>query len=118
MGHDAKFYLRVIHGKQHLVRTSDECPTDLATQVGANWDVLQVRLRRSDAPGDRPSLVKGGVYPPGSWVNLQRESIDIGGFELGEFPIIQHAIHHRMGALQCLEDICSRGIKTGGGAAG
>ena len=63
--HDAHLDLRVVGGEQRLEALArDERRADLAALLGADRDVLQVRVVRGDAAGAGAGLVVGGVDAP------------------------------------------------------
>jgi len=64
MCHDPHFDLAVVGGHQRLkTRTDDEPLADLSAGIGADRDVLEIRLGGRQPSGRRDGLVEGGVHP-------------------------------------------------------
>src|SRR5213596_1836540 len=60
---DAQLDLRVVGREQLVPRLGDERGADLAPELGADRDRLQVRARRREAPGRGHGLVDRRVQP-------------------------------------------------------
>ena len=54
----AQLDLRVVGGDQHVPGLGDEGAADLAADLGADRDVLQVRIAAAQAPGRGDRLVE------------------------------------------------------------
>ena len=63
----------------------DKALAYLAAYLGTNRNVLQVRIAGRQPPGAGDSLVERGVYLPSHRIDKGRQSVGIGGFELGHF---------------------------------
>ena len=61
----AQLDLRVVGGEQHVAGRGDEGGADLAAELGADGDVLQVRVGRREAAGGGAGLVESGVEAAG-----------------------------------------------------
>src|SRR5262249_44420879 len=81
VGHEAEFDLRVVRGEERRVVeeavlgtvVGNEGAADAATELRADWDVLEVGVDRGKATGSGDGLVEGGVDPAGLRVDLQGE---------------------------------------------
>ncbi len=69
----------------------DEGAPDLAPLLGADRNVLQVGLRRRQAPGRRRSERVGRVDAAGRGIDEARQRVGVGRFELGDLPPFEHA---------------------------
>ena len=69
----------------------DEGAPDLAPFLGADRNVLQVRLRRRQAPGRGRSERVGRVDAAGSRIDEARQGVGVGRLELGDLPPFEHA---------------------------
>ncbi len=88
VGHDPQLDLRVVGGEQRLVALADdEGPADHPALLGADRDVLQVRVLRGEPAGGGDHLVEGGVDPPGRGDRLE-QALD-GGAQLGLVAVAQ-----------------------------
>ena len=75
-----------------------------AAQLGADGNVLQVRLGGGDAPGARLGLDEGRVYPPVRGFGVQ-QAVHVGGQQLGVGAVFQDLVNDRAvgaQAFQCL----------------
>ena len=61
----AELDLRVVGRDQHVARLGDERAADLAAELGADRDVLQVRIAAAQAAGRGDRLVEAGVHAAG-----------------------------------------------------
>ena len=61
----AQLDLRVVGRDQHAARLGDERPADLAAQLGAHGDVLQVRVAAAQPAGRGHGLVEARVHAAG-----------------------------------------------------
>ena len=78
----AQLDLRVVGGDQHVARRGDERAPDLAAELGADRDVLQVRVGAAQAPGGGDGLVEAGVHAAGLGMHQQRQRVDVGALQL------------------------------------
>src|SRR5690606_36121445 len=63
VGHDAQLDLRVVAGDHLPPRRGDEGGADAAAVLGADRDVLQVRVVGAEPAGGGAGLVVAGVHP-------------------------------------------------------
>ena len=61
----AELDLRVVGRDQHVAGVGDERAADLAAELGADRDVLQVRIAAAQAAGGGDRLVEAGVHAAG-----------------------------------------------------
>ncbi len=61
MGHQAQLDLRVVGRHQHVARGCDKCSANLATDGGADRNVLQIGVGGRKTAGRRADLIEGGV---------------------------------------------------------
>ena len=69
----------------------DEGAPDLAPLLGADRNVLQVGLRRRQAPGRRRGERVGRVDAAGRGIDEARQRVGVGRLELGDLPPFEHA---------------------------
>ena len=81
VGKDAQLDLRIVGVHQRFTLARHKVAAQPAAQLGADGDVLQVRLGRGDAPGAGLGLDKGRVYPAIGGLGVQ-QSVHIGGEQL------------------------------------
>src|SRR5260370_41275677 len=110
MRHDAQLDLRVIRGQQYLSLLRDEGGANLPPQLGADRNVLQVGIARTEPPRGRAGLRKAGVQSPGSRMDQSRKRVHIRRLELGDFPVLDDLRGKRALRGQFLENV------SGGGA--
>ncbi len=90
MGQQPQLDLRIVGGEHHVARLGNESSANLAAQLRADGNILQVRVRGREPPRRRPSLVERGVQAFGRRVQKQRERIHVGALELRKLAILQH----------------------------
>ncbi len=84
---------------------------DLAAFFGADWDVLEVRVARRQAPRIDMRHRKGRMDAARFGVYFFLQRVRIGGFELGKLAVIQNFLDDLMAFLgQFFEHIHRRGI--------
>jgi hypothetical protein len=104
MGEHAQLDLRVIGGNQDMARGGDEGAPDLAAQVGADRDVLQVWIGAAQPSGCRHCLVEAGVNAPRLGVDHQRQRVDVRALQFVQRPPVEHQPRHLVGQRQFFED--------------
>src|SRR5205085_8858785 len=80
----AQLDLRVVRGNQHVPGSGDKRPPNLASELGANRDVLKVGIRAAQAASCRNRLVEAGVHTPGDRMYKQGQRIDVRALQLVE----------------------------------
>ena len=65
-----------------MARRGDECAPDLAAKLGADRDVLQVRIRAAQTSGRRDRLVEAGMHAAGLRVDHHRQRVDVRALQL------------------------------------
>ena len=109
--HDAHLDLAVVGGQQlRIAVTHTERVPDPAPGLGADRDVLQVRLGRGQPAGGRDRLVERGMNPAIRGRRFQ-QPID-GDLESGGVAVDQHVFEERVAGLieQALQSIGIRGV--------
>src|SRR5262249_40118533 len=74
---DTQFNLRVVGRDQHVSRGSNERSPDFTSELGADRDVLQVRVRAAQPTGCGDRLVEAGVDAPGLAIDFLRQRVDV-----------------------------------------
>ena len=87
--------LRIVGGKQDMARLGDEGLADLATDLGADRDVLQVGIGRAQPPGLRTDQAVAGMHPARLRVDRFLQRIGIGALELGELAPFEYLGRNR-----------------------
>ena len=93
---DAKLDLRVVGAEDDPARRRDEGRADRPPELGADGDVLQVRVGRRQTPGGGDGLVEAGVDPAGPRVDAPRERVDVRPLELVELAVLEDARRQRV----------------------
>ena len=83
--------LAVVGRNELAALRSDEGAPDLAPFLSADRNVLQVGLRRRQAPGRRRGERVGRVDTAGRGIDEARQSVGVGRLELGDLPPFEHA---------------------------
>ena len=89
IGDDAQLDLRIIDRQQLVPLLGDEGAADAPPFLGADRDVLYVRVGRGEAPCTGRGHGEGGVDAPRLRVDLLHQRVGIGGFQLGELAPFQ-----------------------------
>ncbi len=98
VGHDAQLDLGVVGGEQRLVPLADdEGAADHPALLGADGDVLQVRVLRGEAAGGGDHLVEGGVDAALRGDRLE-QALD-GGAQLGLVAVAEQDDRQFVGGL-------------------
>ena len=99
----AQFDLGVVGRQEALAfRQRHEAGADLAAELGAHGDVLEVRIRRGQAAGGGDRLVERGVHAPVARAQA-RQRVDVGRLDLGELAVAQDERRHLVLGGQLLE---------------
>ena len=113
----AELDLGVVRDEEHLVgRSRDERPSDPATELRADRDVLQVRVGAAEASRRGRRLVEGRVHPAVARVDHPREGLEVGGVELVELAPRQERIDDLVVVPQLLQHRRVGRQRTLGGA--
>jgi len=99
------FDLRVVGGDEHAPWRGDEGTPDLATQLGANGDVLHVRVARGEASRGRHGLVVRSVKAPGLGVHHRWQRVHVRRLELGDAAVLEQLAGNRVQQSQLLEHV-------------
>ena len=83
--------LAVVGRDQLAALRRDEGAADLAPFLGADRNVLQVRLGRRQAPGRGRGERVGRVDAAGRGIDEARQRVGVGRLELGDLPPFEHA---------------------------
>ena len=95
--HHPQLDLRIVGGKDHKIRAArHESAPDLASLLGTDRNVLQVRIVRGEAAGRGEELVEGRVDAPGAGKDGFGEGVDVGAFQLRGLAVGKHIAHDLM----------------------
>ena len=94
--------LRIIRRQQPAVLVGDKCPPDFLAEVGADRYVLQIRIATAQPPRRGNSLVVRRMHPPGLFVNLQRQRVDVGRLQFRQLTVIDDPVRQFVLARQFL----------------
>ena len=92
---DAQLDLAVIRVYQHTARLCNKVGAQLAAQLGADGDILQVGIIGGEPSGAGFGLVKGGVDAP-VLANDLEQTLHIGGVQLLVGAVLQNVLHQRV----------------------
>src|SRR3546814_1988437 len=87
--------LRIIGGDDDVARFRHEGVADLAADLGADRDVLEVRVGRTQPPGLRAGERIAGVDAPRAGIDLRLQRIGISALELAELAPVEHLFRDR-----------------------
>ena len=96
--------LAVVGVHENMAGRSDKHPPDLRAELAAHRDILQVRFGGRQTPRGGHRHLEIGMDAAVRLDDLQ-QSLGIGGFQLGQHPIVQHLIHDRMLAAQLFQHV-------------
>ncbi len=99
--------LRVVGRKQLRARRRSKRRANLAPQLRANGNVLQIRIDRRQPARRRGRRLKRGVHARFR-IGQQRQRIDVIRFQLRQMPVFQHQPRHFMLLRQLLQHILRR----------
>ena len=94
MRRQPQFDLAVIGREQHVAGLGDERIADLAAEFGADRDVLQVGIGRTQPPGLRADQAVAGVDAPRRWIDRRLQRLGICRFELRQLTPFEHLAGH------------------------
>ena len=109
VGKHPQLNLAIVRIHQHTAPPGDKHLPDFRTQVGAYRDVLQVRLGGGQPPGGGDEILEGGV-DSAVGADFFHQSISIGGFQLGEHPVVRNGRDDGMGVFQLFQHIRIGGV--------
>ncbi len=89
MRQDPQLDLRIVSGDQLMMLWSDKRLADLATDLRADRDVLEVRVRRAEPSCGCDGLMEARVDAVGCWVDVVGERLEIGRDQLGELSVLE-----------------------------
>ena len=105
MGEDAQLDLGIVERDERLALIGHERLTDAAAFLGADRDVLQVRVRRGQAPGVGARDRIGGVHAARLRVDVLLKRVGVGGLQLRQLAPIKHAAGQIMLRREVLKNI-------------
>ncbi len=109
MGKDPQLNLAVVRVHQDAAGFRHEHLPDFRPQVRADGDVLQVGLGGAQPPRGGDQVLEGGV-DAAVLMDLLDEAVGVGGFELGEHPVVLNGGDDGVLVLQLFQDIGIGGI--------
>ena len=104
MRQQAQLDLGVVRIHQHTALRRREHPPQLAAQLGACGDILQIRLRGAEPPGGGDGHLEAGAYPAVHIDDLH-QPIHIGTLQLGVLAEAQYVVHDGIGVTQLFQHI-------------
>ena len=105
----SQFDLGIVGVQQQISLSRHKEFPHISAEFGADRDVLQVRVHRTDPSGAGLGLTELGVYPSGQICRLG-QSVHICGPELLERAVLQDMIHDRVRVCQLLQCLGVRGV--------
>ena len=109
VGQQAQFNLGVVRIHQHPPRGGHKHLAQLRPQLGADGDVLEVGLGGAQPPGGGDGVLEGGVDASVGGDDLG-QPVHIGGFQLGQLPVVQHCLHNGVLVPQLLQHVGVGGV--------
>ena len=92
VGQQPQLDLGVVRVYQHAALRRGEHPPQLAAQLRAGGDILEVWLRGAQPPRGRHRHLEAGAHSPVRLDDLH-QPIHVGAFQLGVLPVAQHVRH-------------------------
>ena len=108
-GQQPQLDLGVVRIHQHPARRGHEHLPQLGPQLGADGDVLQIRLGGGQAARGGDGVLKTGVDTPVGGDDLA-QAVCIGGLQLGQLAIFQYLPDDGVGAPQLVQHVGVGGI--------
>ena len=108
-GQQPQLDLGVVRVHQHPARRGHEHLAQLGPQLGADGDVLQIRLGGGQAARGGDGVLEAGVDAPVGADDLA-QAVHIGGFQLGQLAIVQNLLDDGVGAPQLVQHVGVGGI--------
>ena len=87
---NAQLDLAVVRAHQHVAGLGDEGVADLAAELGADRDVLQVRVVRRQPPGLRAGQAEAGVDAARFRIDHRLQRVGVGRAKLGQLAPVEH----------------------------
>ena len=87
---ETQFDLAVVGGEDHVALIGHKGMADLAADLGADRDVLQVGLGRGEPPGLRADQAVACVDPPRGGIDRLLQCFGIGTAQLRQLPPFKH----------------------------
>ena len=100
--------LRIIRREQLSAGRGRESGANLAAQLGADGNVLQIRIDGGEPPGGRGRGLEGGMHAR-LGIGQQRKRVDIRGFELREVAEFEDQAGHFVLLRQVFQHVLRRG---------
>ena len=112
MRQNAQLDLRVVGVHERLALARHKVAAQAAAQLGADGNVLQVRLGGGDAPGARLGLDEGRVDPSVRGLGVQ-QAVHVGGQQLGVGAVFQDLVNDRAVRAQAFQCLGVGGVAAG-----
>ena len=106
VGHNAQFDLRIVRRKNAPARfLGPKGFANLAAQLGADGDILEIGVGAGKPPGSGHCLVERAVYAAGLGQYQDGEGVDVSGLELLDHPVVQDQARQGMLRPENLQDV-------------
>ena len=112
VGQDPQIDLRIVAGHKDMSLLRDKCLADALSLLGADGDILQVRVAAGKSPGGSNRLVEGGMHPACFRMYQAGQLFHIGGLQLAQVAVDEHCLgqlmkgelfkHLDIGGIACL----------------
>ena len=99
LGEEPQLDLRIVGGDELHPRRGDEGAADLAAVLGADRDVLQVRIGRRQPPGRGRGERVVGVHAVRRRIDEARQRVGIGRFQLRHLPPVENLLRQLVALL-------------------
>ena len=96
-----------------MARLGNERVPDLASDVGPDRNVLEVRIAAAQAPGRGDRLVEAGVDAARVGMNERRKRVDVGALQFLKAPPLEDQLGELVGERELLEDLECRRLRLG-----
>ena len=107
---DPQLDLRVVGGHEAPPVLRDERLADAPAELGADRDVLEIRVRRRQPPRRRDQLVERGVDAPRPRIDEHRQRVGVRALELGELAVLEDLPGQRVPERQLLQHVGVGGV--------
>ena len=116
MREDAQLDLRIVGGEQRPAGIGDERGANLAAELGAHGNILQVGIGGTEAARGRAGLAEARVQAAGCRLNQFRQRVHVGGFELGDFAVFENFARQFVQEREFVEHVGGGGARFGAAA--
>ena len=114
MGQQSQLDLRIVRSDESPPLSRHEAAPDIAAELSANRNVLEIGIRRRQPAGARDGLIERRVQPARFRIHQRGQRIEIRALELRELTILQQQLRERVALIGQLLQHGRVGRRAGG----